>query len=88
VTLTRSAPTFMGAGNNPNKSRSGDSLTASGCSAAVAASNAPGRDLILAVGNGNGLGGGGNVRLQAASSGPTGTAADSLVVRKSSPQHQ
>jgi hypothetical protein len=82
VTLTGSAPTFMGAGSNPNEGGSGNSLTVSGGSAAIAASNAPGGDLILAAGNGNGLGGGGNVRLQAASSGPTGTAADSLVDRQ------
>jgi hypothetical protein len=82
VTLTGSAPTFMGAGNNPNEGGSGNPLTVSGGGAAVAASNAPGGDLILAAGNGNGLGGGGNIRLQAASSGPTGTQADSLVDRQ------
>jgi len=82
VTLTGSAPTFMGAGNNPNSQGSGNSLTVSGGSAAISASNAPGGDLILAAGNGNGLGGGGNVRLQSASSGPAGTAADSLVDRQ------
>jgi hypothetical protein len=82
VILTGSAPTFMGAGNNPNGGGSGNSLTVSGGSAAVAASNAPGGDLILAAGNGNGLGGSGNVRVQVASSGPTGTAADSLVDRQ------
>lgn len=82
VTLTGSAPTFMGAGNNPNSGGSGNSLTVSGGSAAVAAANAPGGDLIMAAGNGNGLGGGGNVRLQAASPGPTGTQADALVDRQ------
>src|SRR5271170_3295193 len=82
VTLTGSAPTFMGAGNNPNDEGSGYPLTVSGGSAAVAASNAPGGDLILAAGNGNGLGGGGNVRLQVASPTYTGAQADSLVDRQ------
>jgi hypothetical protein len=82
VTLTGSAPTFMGAGNNPNENGSGYPLTVSGGSAAVAASNAPGGDLILAAGNGNGLGSGGNVRLQAASPSFTGAQANSLVDRQ------
>jgi hypothetical protein len=82
VTLTGSAPTFMGAGNNPNESGSGYPLTVSGGSTAVGAPNVPGGDLILAAGNGNGLGGGGNVRLQAASPTFTGSQADSLVDRQ------
>jgi hypothetical protein len=58
---------------NPNANGVGYPLMLSAGSANIGTSNAPGGDLYLSAGLGTGLGGGGNVHIQAAPAGPTGT---------------
>jgi hypothetical protein len=73
LNLNASQSEFAGMGANPVGDGVGQSLTVEAGSASMGSSNASGGDLYLSAGLGTGLGGGGNVHIQAAPSGPTGT---------------
>jgi hypothetical protein len=63
----------VGMSSNPTQGGVGYPLMLSAGSANSGTSNAPGGDLYLTAGLGTGLGGGGNLHIQAAPAGPTGT---------------